>query len=186
MDYGDSVASLDTRWDGFQYLDVQAFSDEQPSTPFVPIWGSSQPLRTADVGLATPQSYKLRRAIRWNHGDPFFGAKEARASPVVPLSCQTKAQGPDSRSVSAPASPSPQPHHETKADEPEVRKDINIADPHLPSPRDRPHARGKPIARILFPETPQPPPRPSSSTWRTTADARSSGYVSCCVGCYGS
>jgi hypothetical protein len=165
------TASPHSGCDGFQYLDARAFAGEESTAGSTTAWNlqsflphaSSHPPRT-------PPRRRMSWAFRRNHGDPFFGAKEAKASPVTAL-CDVRTPPATSKDVVHPESP------------------INtgpVPGTELSKQYESPLAKRiiKCIPRILFPSSHQRPRSTLNS--RHMTELRNYEYVSCCAGCYGS
>ena len=172
------VIPTDVEWDGLQYLDALAFSDQESSAiAFAPNAAQAretqQPLIWADTP-STPLASRLRWAFRWNHYDPFFGAKEARASPVVPQDEATKTPEVQAAQEQASAFPSSSPA--TTLESSDIIERIEI-----PSAQ----GRAKHIPRMLFPET-HGPPRSHSNTRQSMTAPCICGSVSGNASPYGS
>ncbi|KAG7531070.1 hypothetical protein FFLO_04564 [Filobasidium floriforme] len=79
-------ASPQADCDGFQYLDARAFAGEESTAGSATDWNLQSSLpRASSHPPRTPPRRRMSWAFRRNHGDPFFGAKEAKASPVGAL-----------------------------------------------------------------------------------------------------
>lgn len=130
---------------------------------------SSHPLASSHPPR-TPPRRRMSWAFRRNYGDPFFGAKEAKASPVAVL-CDVRTPPATSGDVVQPELPI---------------TTGPVSGTELSEPHESPLAKHfiKRIPRILFPSSHQRPR--STPNARHMTELRSYEYVSCCAGCYGS
>lgn len=157
--------------DGFQYLDARAFAGEESTAGSTTDWNLQSSLpRASSHPPRTPPRRKMSWAFRRNHGDPFFGAKEAKASPVMAL-CDAKTSPATGATLVQP-------------DLPITTGPLSGTE--LSEQYESPLAKRiiKRIPRILFPSSHQRPR--STSTARHVTELRNYEYVSCCAGCYGS
>jgi hypothetical protein len=164
-------ASPPSECDGFQYLDARAFAGEESTAGSTTDWNLQSSLpRTSSHPPRTPPRRRMSWAFRRNHGDPFFGAKEAKASPVAVL-CDVRTPPATSGDVVPPNLPT------TTGPVPGT----DFSEQH-----ESPLAKHfiKRIPRILFPSSHQRPR--STLNARHMTELRNYEYVSCCAGCYGS
>jgi hypothetical protein len=98
-------ASPPSECDGFQYLDARAFAGEESTAGSTTAWNLQSFLPHASShSLRTPPRRRMSWTFRRNHGDPFFGAKEAKASPVMAL-CDARTPPATSRDMVQPELP---------------------------------------------------------------------------------
>lgn len=170
---GDTLcpASPQADCDGFQYLDARAFAGQESTVGSTTAWNLQSSLpRASSHPPVTPPRRRMSWAFRRNHGDPFFGAKEAKASPVTAI-CDAK---------TSPATG-------VTLVQPELRIITGpVSSTELSEQHESPLAKRiiKSIPRILFPSSHQRPR--STSNARHTTELRNYEYVSCCARCYGS
>jgi hypothetical protein len=164
-------ASPQADCDGFQYLDARAFAGEESIASSTTAWNlqSSHP-HASSHPPRTPPRRRMSWAFRRNHGDPFCGAKEAKASPVTAL-CDVRTPPATSGDMVQPELPI---------------TTGPVSGTELSEPHESPLAKRmiKRIPRILFPSSHQRPLSTSNS--RHMPELRNYEYVSCCAGCYGS
>jgi hypothetical protein len=164
-------ASPPSEWYGFQYLDARAFAGEESIAGSTTDWNLQSSLpHVSSHPPCTPPRRRMSWAFRRNHGDPFFGAKEAKASPVTAL-C-------DARTSPATSGDLVQP------DLPITTGPVSGTE--LSEQHESPLAKRmiKHLPRVLFPSSHQRPL--STSNARHMTELRNYEYISCCAGCYGS